>query len=387
MKTTGSLLKAAREKRNLSLHEIGMSLKINPKTLQAMEEGELSKLPAKSFLRGFVKSYAIHLKLDPNEILNVFQQEVDAEAKQNLATQISTETNSIEKSSQETLTKQTPKAAAPISKTFSEQAQENIFSNKTMVLSGALILVTLIVFTAKLVEKYQKERVIDRRQLQKIQSSATVIEATKENSKATSTPEPSTALSEISIVPPSISQMVDQVEVKKTSSAEPKDQKKDTKEYAKEKSSKEPVKETAKESLKETVTKDLKEAAAPAVPSTPPAAPAPPAQPPQPVQPTPPPAQAAKVETTDGTTPVLPEAKPTEVIIEALNNVQVKYSLGDGQFETIDLAADQLHTFKSKTVVELDISDGGSVSLIVNGRVRGVPGSVGKPIKLKYPKQ
>jgi cytoskeleton protein RodZ len=360
MKITGSILKSAREQRNLSLHEIGMSLKINPKTLQAMEEGDLSKLPAKSFLRGFVKSYAIHLKLDANEVLNTFQKEVDAETKQNLALQVSSEANSLEKSVDQP--KQPPKTAPPISKTFSEQAHENIFSNKTVVLSGAFVLVILIVSTAKLVEKYQKERVIDRHQIQKIHSDVVAINEPKEPVK-TSAPLP--MLQEITIVPPSISQISSMSEVKKPTN-EAKESKKENKEVAKEVPA---VKEVpvAKETpaVKEVAVVEKK-------------AVAPPVKAEQPV--------AAKPDT-EKPAELTPPAKPTEVIIEALHNVQVKYSLGDGKSSVVDLAPDELHTFKSKTVVELDISDGGAVSLIVNGRERGVPGSIGKPIKLKYPKQ
>ena len=78
MKNTGRILQEEREKKKLSLHEIGMSLKINPKTLQALEEGNLTKLLAKSFLRGFVKSYAKYLKLNESEILESFHKEMFA---------------------------------------------------------------------------------------------------------------------------------------------------------------------------------------------------------------------------------------------------------------------------------------------------------------------
>ena len=32
-----------------------------------------------------------------------------------------------------------------------------------------------------------------------------------------------------------------------------------------------------------------------------------------------------------------------------------------------------------------EFTDGGAVNVIVNGRDRGVPGTIGKPIKLTYP--
>ncbi len=47
MKKTGELLKTAREEKGLSLHEIGLSLKISSKVLKAIEEGDETQLPAR----------------------------------------------------------------------------------------------------------------------------------------------------------------------------------------------------------------------------------------------------------------------------------------------------------------------------------------------------
>ena len=75
MKNLGQLLKSEREKKQLSLHEVGIYLKISPRVLQSIEDGELSKLPAKTFLRGFVRSYALHLRLNVSDVLDLFQRE------------------------------------------------------------------------------------------------------------------------------------------------------------------------------------------------------------------------------------------------------------------------------------------------------------------------
>lgn len=74
-----------------------------------------------------------------------------------------------------------------------------------------------------------------------------------------------------------------------------------------------------------------------------------------------------------------------EVIVEALNKVTITYVLGSDAEKTLELGADQIHAFKSKTKVVLMISDGGAVNIVVNGRDRGVPGSSGKPLKLSFP--
>ena len=76
MKITGELLKSERIKLKLSQQDIAFALKLSPRTINAIEEGDLNSLPAKTFVRGFVKSYAEMLKLDPAMVLSQFQEEV-----------------------------------------------------------------------------------------------------------------------------------------------------------------------------------------------------------------------------------------------------------------------------------------------------------------------
>ena len=76
MLITGKLLKENRESQQLSISEVAMSTKINSAMLKAIEEGQLEKLPAKTFLRGFVQAYASYLKLDVDEVMNMFYEEM-----------------------------------------------------------------------------------------------------------------------------------------------------------------------------------------------------------------------------------------------------------------------------------------------------------------------
>lgn len=76
MKEIGQLLKEKREQLNISLEEISMATKISIKHLQALEEGNESKLPAKTFIRGFVQSYAKYLGIDVNEVMSRFHNEM-----------------------------------------------------------------------------------------------------------------------------------------------------------------------------------------------------------------------------------------------------------------------------------------------------------------------
>ena len=86
MSDLGSRLKHARESREVSLQDIAARTKISPVALEALERGDVSKLPGGIFGRAFVKAYAIEVGLDPDETVAEFsaliaQAEADAAAR------------------------------------------------------------------------------------------------------------------------------------------------------------------------------------------------------------------------------------------------------------------------------------------------------------------
>jgi len=62
-------LTQAREAAGLSLEDVARQLKFAPRQLQALEAGELQRLPGGTFVRGMVRSYARLLHLDPEPLL------------------------------------------------------------------------------------------------------------------------------------------------------------------------------------------------------------------------------------------------------------------------------------------------------------------------------
>lgn len=72
MSEFGAQLKQARESRGISLRQIATSTKISTVALEALERGDLSKLPGGIFSRAFVRAYAIEVGLDPDEIVSQF---------------------------------------------------------------------------------------------------------------------------------------------------------------------------------------------------------------------------------------------------------------------------------------------------------------------------
>jgi cytoskeleton protein RodZ len=67
--TAGALLGAAREASGLSIDAVAQQLKLAPRQVRALEEGDYTHLPGRTFVRGFVRNYARLLHLDPDEVV------------------------------------------------------------------------------------------------------------------------------------------------------------------------------------------------------------------------------------------------------------------------------------------------------------------------------
>ncbi|MEO7254238.1 MAG: RodZ domain-containing protein [Casimicrobium sp.] len=61
----GELLRAARERAGLSQDDIAAKLKLAPRQIAAIESGDWNSLPERTFTRGFMRSYARIVGLDP----------------------------------------------------------------------------------------------------------------------------------------------------------------------------------------------------------------------------------------------------------------------------------------------------------------------------------
>lgn len=68
----GEILRAAREKAGYSLSDISAQTKINEKQLEAIESGDVGRLPPETFAKAFIKSYCKALKLDSAPIIMSF---------------------------------------------------------------------------------------------------------------------------------------------------------------------------------------------------------------------------------------------------------------------------------------------------------------------------
>jgi cytoskeletal protein RodZ len=68
----GARIRQARERRGISLRQIAETTKISVSVLEALERNDISRLPGGIFSRGFVRSYAVEIGVDPEQTVRDF---------------------------------------------------------------------------------------------------------------------------------------------------------------------------------------------------------------------------------------------------------------------------------------------------------------------------
>lgn len=75
MKTTGAILREARELKGLSLSDVEDATKIRVKFLEAIERDAFGEIPSLSYAKGFVKNYSEFLGLNSHTVLAFFRRQ------------------------------------------------------------------------------------------------------------------------------------------------------------------------------------------------------------------------------------------------------------------------------------------------------------------------
>jgi cytoskeleton protein RodZ len=78
----GEELRRQRLVREVPLESIAAATKISVRYLEALERSDFSRLPAPVFTRGFIRAYATHLGLDPEEMVNAYLSETGVSGRQ-----------------------------------------------------------------------------------------------------------------------------------------------------------------------------------------------------------------------------------------------------------------------------------------------------------------
>lgn len=74
--TASEQIKKARLEKNLSIKEISQKLKIDVKYLEALEKGEIEKIPSGVYSKNFLKEYCIFLGINYKRVFGVFEKEL-----------------------------------------------------------------------------------------------------------------------------------------------------------------------------------------------------------------------------------------------------------------------------------------------------------------------
>jgi len=76
MATVAEQLRTAREARKLTIHQVAETTKIRTDHIRALEEGNYDVLVAPVYIRGFVRAYAMLLKLDVPQVMSALESEL-----------------------------------------------------------------------------------------------------------------------------------------------------------------------------------------------------------------------------------------------------------------------------------------------------------------------
>jgi cytoskeletal protein RodZ len=77
MKGLGEILSEARKKKHISQSRAAADLLIKKEHIEALENQNWSDLPEPTFVKGFLKTYANYLSLDPVHVLAIYRREFD----------------------------------------------------------------------------------------------------------------------------------------------------------------------------------------------------------------------------------------------------------------------------------------------------------------------
>ncbi len=69
MDELGTILRETRQTRGVSIQDVSQVIRIRPRYLEALEEERYDVLPTPVHVRGFLRNYALYLKLDPEPLI------------------------------------------------------------------------------------------------------------------------------------------------------------------------------------------------------------------------------------------------------------------------------------------------------------------------------
>src|SRR3989344_2694296 len=84
MKSVGRLFQDERKLQHKTLEEIAKRTKIHVEFLSSIESDDFSTLPQGPFIKGFIRTYALELGLDPEHVLAIYRRDFGVQPQQKL---------------------------------------------------------------------------------------------------------------------------------------------------------------------------------------------------------------------------------------------------------------------------------------------------------------
>lgn len=184
MKITGELLKSERKKLKLSQQDIAFALKLSPRVINAIEEGDVDNLPAKTFVRGFIKSYAEMLKLNSTTVLNQYHEEMGTASLNSKL--ISTSNEPIKKKPAEDSPLAVSQEISTVTPNLKVSLNRNTFKVVVLITAAVIILGGI----NQIINKYQKEGLQQETPHLSVETINQEVNAAKEIEQPTEEPEP-----------------------------------------------------------------------------------------------------------------------------------------------------------------------------------------------------
>lgn len=344
MKITGELLKTERVNQGLSIQTVAQALKLNQKMIIALESGDASQLPAKTFIRGFVKSYAQYLKLDPDAVLRQFQEEMGSTSPlPKVPPPMGTDNTSIRapKPALRHTSQNYSQDKSITSKAIREQdmAEKN-FNNKILFfLMGAAALVIVIVSATRFIENDDSTPAISSGETSSTQVIAPNYNSTDPNAVLASTDSSASAAV-----------------------------------------SNDATSQTAGVPTAPQIQAEAAAASTESTQATNVTAPTPPAS----KQPVADNSLTEVVSPPDDDIPPSP-GKPIELVLESKRDIEIFYARGNTrQFKSLKLIANKIQIIRSATGLHIKANDGGAFKITANGIEQGAAGPNNKPVKLSF---
>lgn len=136
----GDMLRAERERQNLSIKDIEAGTSIRALYIECIENGDYGQLPGEVYTKGFIRNYASYLKMDADALVNQFVEENHPEQ---AAAKVAQEQAAKDKAADSSAKKQAGTVSAkPAKKDFGKKT-EPVPKRHNLLLVGAVLLLAV----------------------------------------------------------------------------------------------------------------------------------------------------------------------------------------------------------------------------------------------------